>query len=476
MKQTNRSIFLRSLSISISLVIGAALASCQAPDEPLAPPDDVPGVTDAAVEPPDMALSLPDLTPAPTPFYLTGSFDGGFSPYRTWVASMAFAREFERDFGRSLHLTYFITTSHYDPSVTGSAVGRAQSRDEVIVRWALTQQALNEGHEIANHSVRHLDGGMWTEAQWRTELGEFEGLVRKNLFVPVRDEKGEPVFPRWRAAPGAAPKTVGAACADDSGCETGLSCARVTGKQGFCTRECNQDKKCPTGTVCGYPQWTGPEYDVCLPRPELPLSYMGQELFSADGTPNLAHPALKPYTVVGFRAPQLARNDAMFKVLGEMKYVYDTSLVLGPQAPGMFGGLQQFALMKYPSAKTIPMDYNYLVLKDMNGMPLDPDGKVMEADYRASLVEAYATKGRIAWNVGHHLRLYSDGAYFETFKKFFRFAGQGCPDELGRKRCEHVAFPSFRELAPLVPTGRALARSEVAEPSGVSHSCAGPSR
>lgn len=176
MKQTNRSIFLRCLSIS--LAIGGALASCQASEDPQAPPDVVPGVTDAAVEPPDMAMSPPDLTPAPTPFYLTGSFDGGFSPYRTWVGSMAFAREFERDFGRPLHLTYFITTSHYDPGVTGSAVGRAQSRDEVIVRWALTQQALNEGHEIANHSVRHLDGGMWTEAQWRTELGEFEQLVQ----------------------------------------------------------------------------------------------------------------------------------------------------------------------------------------------------------------------------------------------------------------------------------------------------------
>ena len=463
MNQPNRSMFVRLLWIS--LVTGVAFASCsEAPADPQAPPD-LALVADAAVEPPDLASSPPDLAPAPTPFYLTGAFDGGFSPYRTWVASMAFAREFERDFGRPLHLSYFITTAHYDPSVTGSAVGRAQSRDEVIVRWALTQQALNEGHEIANHSVRHLDGGMWTEAQWRAELGEFEALVRKNLFQPVRDDKGEPVFPRWRAAPGAAAKAVGAAC------------AHVTGKQGFCTRECNQDKKCPTGTICGYPQWTGTEYDLCLPKPELPLSYMGQELFSADGSPNLAHPALTPYTVVGFRAPQLARNDAMFKVLGEMKYVYDTSLVLTPRAPGTFGGLQQFALVKYPAAKTIPMDYNYLVLKDPGGMPLDPDGKVMEADYRVALVEAYATKGRIAWNVGHHLRLYNDGAYFETFKKFFRFAGQGCPDEMGRKRCEHVAFPSFRELAPLVPMGLTTTKAEAAAAQpGEVHVCAGPSR
>ena len=226
---------------------------------------------------------------------------------------------------------------------------------------------------------------------------------------------------------------------------------------------------------CGFPQWTGAEYDICLPRPELPLSYQGQELFSADGTPNLAHPALRPYTVVGFRAPQLARNDAMFKVLGEMKYVYDTSLVLAPGPPGQFGGLQQFALMKYPGTQAIPMDYNYLILKDMNGDPLDPDGKLMERDYRAALVDAYATKGRVAWNVGHHLRLYNNGAYFETFKRFFRFAAEGCPDDLGKKRCEHVAFPSFRELSPLVGMGRPFTAAETTAFQGGAHACAGPS-
>lgn len=420
-----------------------------------------------------MMPSQPDLGAAPKTFYLTGAFDGGFSPYRTWIGSLEFARQFVRNYRQPLHLSYFITTAHYDPTVTGSAVGRAQGRDEVVVRWALTQQALNEGHEIANHTVRHLDGSLWTEAQWRAELGEFEDIVRKNLFEPVYDERGEPVFPRWQPAPGAPPSSVGAACLEDWQCDAGLTCARVTSKQGFCTRECNQDKKCPTGTFCGFPQWTGDEYDICLPKPELPLSYKGQELFAADGTPNLRHPALRAYRVVGYRAPQLARNDAMFKVLKEMGYLYDTTLILAPSPPGMFGGLHQFALMKYPGAATIPMDYNYFVLKDGSGNPLDPDGKLMEQDYRASLVTAYAAKDRVAWNIGHHLRLYSRGAYFETFKRVFRFAAEGCPDFMGNKRCEHVAFPSFRELVSL--SGKPLLLpSEVVENASKtsSHACA----
>ena len=130
--------------------------------------------------------------------YLNGSFDGGSSPYQSWVATLEFARELGTKYHHPLRLTYFVTTAFYDPAVTGSAVGKAASRDEVLVRWALTQQAINEGHEIANHTVRHQDGSAWTAAQWRAELSEYQALVTRNLFQPVRDERGVPVDDAWK--------------------------------------------------------------------------------------------------------------------------------------------------------------------------------------------------------------------------------------------------------------------------------------
>ena len=54
---------------------------------------------------------------------------------------------------------------------TGSAV-EALSRDEILVRWALTQQALNERTRIANHT-RAPSGRRAVDRhrpKWRAEL------------------------------------------------------------------------------------------------------------------------------------------------------------------------------------------------------------------------------------------------------------------------------------------------------------------
>lgn len=422
----------------------AAVASCAAPP-PVAPvPEAPPVVTDLAVLP-DLAASPPDLLPPPTPMYLNGSFDGGRSPYQSWVATLAFARELGQKYHRPLRLTYFVTTAFYDTAVTGSAVGRAASRDEVLVRWALTQQALNEGHEIANHTVRHQDGSAWTADMWRSELKEYQDLVTRNLFVPVRDELGQPVFPRFAAAPAARPGTVGAGCTDASQCAAPLQCAMVTPTQGFCTTDCNQEKPCENGTICGYPEETGEDLDICLPKPQFPIVWKGQELFDATGKPNLAHPALRPYMPVGFRAPQLATNSAMYDVLKELGYTYDASQVDEPDPPYHYSGLLEFSLMRFPGSLAIPMDYNYM-------FHMDADGSIMEPDYQRSIVSAYNDRGKMPWNIGHHLYHYSHGAYFEVFKRVFRFAAQGCPDEHGALRCPYLDFPSLRELQEKVET------------------------
>ena len=430
----------RSTRWALAVALGS-LASCSEPAPPLVQPLPPPAV-DLAMAADLAATPPPDLLPPPIPMYLNGSFDGGSSPYRNWVATMEFARELATKYHHPLHLTYFVTTAYYDLNITGSAVGRALSRDEILVRWALTQQALNEGHEVANHTVRHQDGGDWTADQWRAELKEYQGLVTKNLFQPVRDAHGSPVFPVWRAAPGAAAGSVGASCTDGSQCATTLRCAMVAPTQGFCTQDCNQDKPCPSGTFCGYPEETDDDLDICLPKPQFPIQYQGQELFGADGKPNLAHPALHPYVPVGFRAPQLSTNSAMYDVLREMGYAYDASQVDEPDLPYQYNGVMEFSLMRFAGSLAIPMDYNYFYHMDL-------DGTAMEPDYQRSLVSAYNDRNKMPWNIGHHLYNYSHGVYLEVFKRSFRFAAQGCPDEHGAERCPYMEFPSLRELKEL---------------------------
>ena len=158
----------------------------------------------------------PDLMPPPTPMVLTGSFDAGSSPFRSWVATMEFAREIQATYKKPLRLTYFVTTAFYDTTVTGSAVGRAASRDEVLVRWALTQQALNEGHEVANHTVRHQDGGMWTAAQWQRAGEAYAAAARRAHGASQRTHEVE----CWQLAADAFEKAAAPEQAFEARCES----------------------------------------------------------------------------------------------------------------------------------------------------------------------------------------------------------------------------------------------------------------
>lgn len=377
------------------------------------------------------------------PLFLTGAFDGS-QRFAMWVETMDFARSLSREYDKHLRWTYFINTCFYDRTVRGSAIGTALSRDEEIVRWALTQQVINEGHEVANHSVRHKDGSSFTAAQWRAELTEFQTLVEGNLFKPLQTSATSWVFPDWQPVAGAAAGAVGAACEADDDCDSG-KCLRVAAGKAFCTKSCNANKPCPAGTVCGAPDWQQ-STDVCVVKPRLPLSYQGQVLFDVDGRPNLAHPALKPYRPVGFRAPELGHNAAMFEVLEELGYTYDTSQVvsLGPPTRAKMSGrtfptIYEFGLMKNTGSATIPMDYNYYVN--------NRDGARMLQDYQASIVDAYNRRSRQPWNIGHHFSLWRNGEYWTAMKGAFEFAAKGCPDAAGARQCREVEFPTFTQLA-----------------------------
>jgi hypothetical protein len=375
------------------------------------------------------------------PMYLSGAFDGS-QRFAMWVDTMRFARALTADSGKPMAFTYFINTCYYDHTVKGSWIGTSVNAREEIVRWALTQQAVNEGHEIGDHTVRHQDGSKWSLAQWRAELGEFHQLVAAHLFQTVRDDQGEPLFPRWIPSPSAAAGQTGAACASNDDC-AGRACLPVTPTQGFCTQPCNARKPCPNDTVCGGAAFTS-DTDVCVPMPEYPIEKDGEVLFDENGAPNLASAALQPYRVAGFRAPQLGQNQALYQTLTELGYRYDTSMVLPPGPPArtvrgrVFDGLYQFPLMKNPGSLTIPMDYNYKV---SNGT-----GARMQADYRRSIVAAYGRQHQ-PWNIGHHFALWQNGAYWAAMQDAFRFAAAGCPDAAGASQCPDVEFATFGQLA-----------------------------
>lgn len=380
------------------------------------------------------------------PLYLNGAFDGS-QRFSMWADTMEFARSIKRQFGKTLSWTYFINTCYFDRTVSGSAIGTARSRGEEIVRWAMAQQAINEGHEIADHAVRHKDGSHWTVAQWRSELKEFHRQVERNLFEPVRLSASRFVFPAWSALPGAAPGKLGAACLADADCDSG-QCLAVSLDRSFCTKPCNSRKLCPSGMACGAPTWQD-DTDVCVPLPELPVVYQGATLFDADGVANLDHPALKPYKIVGFRAPELGHNAALFDVLTELEYTYDTSQIrsMGPPQRTKYDGrtwakLYQFPLMKGPGSLTVPMDYNYYVNQG--------SGDRMLSDYKKTIVDNYVNRDKQPWNIGHHFSLWNQGAYWTAMKGAFTFAAQGCPGSGGVKQCPNVEFPTFRRLAAIL--------------------------
>ena len=129
----------------------------------------------------------------------------------------------------------------------------------------------------------------------------------------------------------------------------------------------------------------------------------------------------------------------------QRRYLYEASQVARPGGPLRIGyvgiprAMLGFALMQQPSARTIPMDYNY----HHAGI----SGQRMAKDYRSSLLTAYRHPHRYPWSVGHHFALWRKGAYWATLQETIRFAAGGCQDETGARQCPKIALVSFRQLA-----------------------------
>jgi hypothetical protein len=424
----------------------AAAASAEASAPPVAP-------ASASAPAPPVPFSKQPITRdyASGPFYFTPAYDGSLR-FSLWTGTLAFARRMERLHGQRPHFTFFVNAAFYTTERGKSDVGHATTRDEVLVRRALTQLAINDGHEIGDHGMGHLDGRGFDEAAWTEELDRFHAVMDHTLFEPLLDASGEPAFPKFVPLPAAEAGKTGAACEKDDDCTSG-PCVDL-GSAKLCSQACNLSQRCPKGTACGAPMFRD-DTDLCLPPPAFPVKLDGETLFDAKGNANPKSKRLVPYRIFGFRAPYLGVNDALYQALIRRGYVYDTSQAQSPPEPPYFLAsgdrkILQLALMPHPGALAIPMDYNYRLEK---GSP-----ERMRDDYRAALEASYKA-GRRPWNIGHHFASWGDGTYLPVLEETIEHALSGCPVG-GEKRCPETRVVSFRELATVVKGGTVKATAK----------------
>lgn len=123
-------------------------------------------------------------------------------------------------------------------------------------------------------------------------------------------------------------------------------------------------------------------------------------------------------SIIGFRAPLLAHNDAMYQALFDQGYKYDTSQVLKLTATPDY---QQNGVVIYPlhslstgRGRTITMDYNFYVLD--TDRPQGGRANMLDA-YQNHLARARAL-GDAPIQIGHHFARWNGGQYWWALKEF----------------------------------------------------------
>jgi peptidoglycan/xylan/chitin deacetylase (PgdA/CDA1 family) len=164
--------------------------------------------------------------------------------------------------------------------------------------------------------------------------------------------------------------------------------------------------------------------------------------------------------IVGFRAPYLARNAALYPALAAMGFRYDASASSKPSAwPEKQDSLWRFNLAQIEvnglGRKTLSMDYNFLIAQS-RGRP-DPE---RIAEFRDQMLGSYLdyfranyAGNRAPLHIGHHFFDYQGGAYKAALKIFARLVC-GLPEV----RC--VSYAMLADyLDRLSPETRAAHRS-----------------
>jgi peptidoglycan/xylan/chitin deacetylase (PgdA/CDA1 family) len=136
------------------------------------------------------------------------------------------------------------------------------------------------------------------------------------------------------------------------------------------------------------------------------------------------------HAVVGFRAPYLSANKALYEALPAAGYLFDASGVSrGPVQPPTSNGITRFSLPQIPegpkSRPVIAMDYN-LYIRHSGGFERPSEANAFENRtydaFRAAFNAQYDGK-RIPLELGFHFALMNDGAYWNALE---RFAGDVC--------------------------------------------------
>lgn len=136
------------------------------------------------------------------------------------------------------------------------------------------------------------------------------------------------------------------------------------------------------------------------------------------------------HATVGFRAPYLSTNKALYEALPKAGYLFDASGVSkGPARPATSNGITHFSLPQIPegprSRRVIAMDYN-LYVRHSGGFERPSKADEFESRahdaFRAAFDAQYRGK-RIPLELGFHFTLMNDGAYWNALE---RFAGEVC--------------------------------------------------
>ncbi|TIW18670.1 MAG: polysaccharide deacetylase, partial [Mesorhizobium sp.] len=136
------------------------------------------------------------------------------------------------------------------------------------------------------------------------------------------------------------------------------------------------------------------------------------------------------HALVGFRAPYLSADKALYEALPEAGFKYDASGVSnGPGIPPTLSGTTRFALPlipEGPKAKPmVAMDYNLYVRHSGGAEKPAMAGEFTERAYQAfrAAFEAEYNGKRLPLELGFHFTLMNNGAYWDALE---RFAGEVC--------------------------------------------------
>ena len=137
-----------------------------------------------AVDPAQQEASQPAATSySDDTQFVVLAFDGSKS-LETWEETLSFARQNDVKFTYFISGVYFLANENASiyrgprRPAGRSDIGFGGTVDEVAQRVQFVAQADREGHEIASHANGHFSGASWSAENWRSELEQFDSLLR----------------------------------------------------------------------------------------------------------------------------------------------------------------------------------------------------------------------------------------------------------------------------------------------------------